>query len=98
MTADYVQAVAIGHMAVIMAGGPKGFGKLAILHQLHDDMTLGGNGAAFGRRSSDSEQLVATLKALRAVELGGASATEAIAILSLLRRYRRGGLVGGNLG
>ena len=78
--AGYAQAVATGHLPVIMAGGPKGSGELAIFHQLHEAMTHGASGAAIGRRVWGSEHPVATLKAVRAIVLGGASAHEAIAI------------------
>ena len=78
--AGYAQAVATGHLPVIMAGGPKGSGELAIFHQLHEAMTHGASGAAIGRRVWGSEHPVATLKAVRAIVLEGASADEAIAI------------------
>jgi DhnA family fructose-bisphosphate aldolase class Ia len=78
--AGYAQAVATGHLPVIMAGGPKGSGELAIFHQLHEAMTHGASGAAIGRRVWGSEQPVATLKAIRAIVLEAASAQEAIAI------------------
>ena len=78
--AGYAQAVATGHLPVIMAGGPKSYGELAIFHQLHEAMTHGASGAAIGRRVWGSEQPVATLKAIRAIVLAGASAEEAIAI------------------
>ena len=78
--AGYAQAVATGHLPVIMAGGSKGSGELAIFHQLHEAMTHGASGAAIGRRVWGSEHPVATLKAVRAIVLEGASADEAIAI------------------
>jgi fructose-bisphosphate aldolase, class I len=76
----YAQAVATGHLPVIMAGGPKGSGELAIFHQLHEAMTHGASGAAVGRRVWGSEHPVATLKAIRAIVLDGASAEQAIAV------------------
>ncbi len=78
--AGYAQAVATGHLPVIMAGGPKGAGELAIFHQLHEAMSHGASGAAIGRRVWGSEHPVATLKAIRAIVLEGCSAEEAIAI------------------
>ena len=78
--AGYAQAIATGHLPVIMAGGPKGSGELAIFHQLHEAMTHGASGAAIGRRVWGSEHPIATLKAIRAIVLDGASAGEAIAI------------------
>jgi len=78
--AGYAQAVATGHLPVIMAGGPKGSGELAIFHQLHEAMTHGASGAAIGRRVWGSQYPAATLQALRAIVLEGASAEEAIAL------------------
>jgi class I fructose-bisphosphate aldolase len=78
--AGYAQAVATGHLPVIMAGGPKGSGELAIFHQLHEAMTHGASGAAIGRRVWGSPYPAATLRALRAIVLEGASAEEAIAL------------------
>jgi len=78
--AGYAQAIATGHLPVIMAGGPKGEGELAIFHQLHEAMTHGASGAAIGRRVWGSEHPAATLQAIRAIVLEGASAKEAIAI------------------
>jgi DhnA family fructose-bisphosphate aldolase class Ia len=78
--AGYAQAVATGHLPVIMAGGPKGSGELAIFHQLHEAMTHGASGAAIGRRVWGSEYPAATLRAIRAIVLEGATAEEAIAL------------------
>jgi DhnA family fructose-bisphosphate aldolase class Ia len=85
--AGYAQAVATGHLPVIMAGGPKGSGELAIFHQLHEAMTHGASGAAVGRRVWGSEHPVATLKAIRAIVLDGASAEQAIAMYNQENRY-----------
>lgn len=76
----YAKAVATGHLPVIMAGGPKGEGDLAIFHQLHEAMTNGASGAAIGRRVWGSPHPVASLKAIRAIVMEGASAKEAIAL------------------
>ncbi len=76
----YAKAVATGHLPVIMAGGPKSSDELAIFHQLHQAMTHGASGAAIGRRVWGSQQPVATLKAIRAIVLEGATAEEAINI------------------
>jgi DhnA family fructose-bisphosphate aldolase class Ia len=77
--AGYAQAVATSHLPVIMAGGPKGSGELAIFHQLHEAMTHGASGAAIGRRVWGSEHPAATLQAIRAIVLEGATAEKAIA-------------------
>ena len=79
----YAKAVASGHLPVIMAGGPKTTDELAIFRQLHEAMTHGASGAAIGRRVWGSERPAATLDAIRAIVIDGASAEEAIAI------YRR---------
>ena len=76
----YAKAVATGHLPVIMAGGPKGSGELAIFQQLHEAMTHGASGAAIGRRVWGSDHPAASLKAIRALVLEGATAEEAIAI------------------
>jgi len=47
---------------------------------LHEAMTHGASGAAIGRRVWGSEYPAATLRALRAIVLEGASAEEAIAL------------------
>jgi DhnA family fructose-bisphosphate aldolase class Ia len=78
--AGYAQAVATSHLPVIMAGGPKGSGELAIFHQLHEAMTHGASGAAIGRRVWGSEYPAATLLAIRAIVLEGATAEKAIAL------------------
>jgi DhnA family fructose-bisphosphate aldolase class Ia len=78
--AGYAQAVATSHLPVIMAGGPKGSGELAIFHQLHEAMTHGASGAAIGRRVWGSEYPAATLRAIRAIVLEGATAEKAIAL------------------
>ena len=78
--AGYAKAVATGHLPVIMAGGPKGEGDLAIFHQLHEAMTNGASGAAIGRRVWGSPHPAASLKAIRAIVMEGASAKEAIAL------------------
>lgn len=82
----YAQAVATGHLPVIMAGGPKGSGELAIFHQLHEAMTHGASGAAIGRRVWGSEHPVATLKAIRAIVIEGAHVDEAIAIYTQAKK------------
>ena len=64
----------------MMAGGPKGSGELAIFHQLHEAMTHGASGPAIGRRVWGSGHPIATLQAIQAIVLDGASAGEAIAI------------------
>ena len=84
--AGYAQAVATGHLPVIMAGGPKGSGELAIFHQLHEAMTHGASGAAIGRRVWGSEYPAATLRAIRAIVLEGASAEEAIALYTQAKK------------
>jgi class I fructose-bisphosphate aldolase len=84
--AGYAQAVATGHLPVIMAGGPKGSGELAIFHQLHEVMTHGASGAAIGRRVWGSEYPAATLRAIRAIVLEGASAEEAIALYTQAKK------------
>ncbi len=76
----YAKAVASGHLPVIMAGGPKGEGDTAIFHQLHDAMTYGASGAAIGRRVWGSAHPAATLKAIRAIVMDGASAEQAISL------------------
>jgi DhnA family fructose-bisphosphate aldolase class Ia len=78
--AGYAKAVATGHLPVIMAGGPKGEGDLAIFHQLHDAMTHGASGAAIGRRVWGSPHPVASLKAIHAIVMEGASVKDAIAL------------------
>ena len=82
----YAQAVATGHLPVIMAGGPKSSGELAIFHQVREAMTHGASGAAIGRRVWGSEHPVATLQALRAIVLEGASAKQAIALYTQAKR------------
>jgi DhnA family fructose-bisphosphate aldolase class Ia len=84
--AGYAQAVATSHLPVIMAGGPKSSGELAIFHQLHEAMTHGASGAAIGRRVWGSEYPAATLQALRAIVLDGASAQEAIALYTQAKK------------
>jgi DhnA family fructose-bisphosphate aldolase class Ia len=76
----YAQAVASGHLPVIMAGGPKSDDELGIFHQLHQAMTHGACGAAIGRRVWGSAHPIATLEAIRAIVLDGASADEGIAV------------------
>ena len=80
----YAKAVATGHLPVIMAGGPKGKGDLAIFHQLHEAMSNGASGAAIGRRVWGSPYPFASLRAIRAIVMEGASAKEAVAL------YNRG--------
>ena len=77
---EILKAVASGHLPVIMAGGPKSDDPLAIFRQLHQAMTHGASGAAIGRRVWGSDDPVASLEAIRAIVLGGASADEAVAI------------------
>jgi DhnA family fructose-bisphosphate aldolase class Ia len=79
----YAKAVASGHLPVIMAGGPRSDDELSIFRQLHEAMTHGACGTATGRRVWGSPYPAATLKAVRAIVLEGASAEQAIAI------YRR---------
>ena len=81
--AGYANAVACGHLPVIMAGGPKTNDELAIFRQLHDAMTHGASGAAIGRRVWGSQRPAETLDAIRAIVIDGRSADEAI------ERYRR---------
>jgi class I fructose-bisphosphate aldolase len=76
----YAKAVATGHLPVIMAGGPKGEGDLAIFRQLHEAMTHGASGAAIGRRVWGSPHPMASLKAIHALVMEGASEKEAIAL------------------
>ena len=76
----YAKAIETGHLPVIMAGGPKGSGELAIFQQLYEAMTHGASGAAIGRRVWGSDYPAASLKAIRALVLEGATAEEAIAI------------------
>src|SRR5208282_3511435 len=72
--AGYAKAVATGHLPVIMAGGPKGEGDLTIFHQVHEAMTHGASGAAMGRCVWGSPHPAASLKAIRAIVMKGASA------------------------
>ena len=74
----YAEAVASGHLPVIMAGGPKTTDELAVFHQLHEAMTHGASGAAIGRRVWGSTYAAATLDAIRAIVVDGISAEEAI--------------------
>jgi DhnA family fructose-bisphosphate aldolase class Ia len=76
----YQQAIATGHLPVIMAGGPKGKGELDIFHQLHEAMRHGASGAAIGRRVWGSKKPVATMKAVHALVMEGAGLEQAIAI------------------
>ena len=76
----YQEAVATGHVPVIMAGGPKGTGELDIFDQLFDAMSHGASGAAIGRRVWGSQKPIATLKAIHALVLEGATREQAIAI------------------
>jgi fructose-bisphosphate aldolase / 2-amino-3,7-dideoxy-D-threo-hept-6-ulosonate synthase len=76
----FAQAVATGHLPVIMAGGPKDSSELAIFHQLHAAMTHGASGAAVGRRVWGGGQPAATLKAIRAIVMEGTSVQDAIAL------------------
>jgi len=78
--AGYAKAVATGHLPVIMAGGPKGEGEFAIFQQLHEAMTHGASGAAIGRRVWGSAHPVASLKAIRAIVMEGASVKAATAL------------------
>src|ERR1700722_2249327 len=78
--AGYAKAVATGHLPVIMAGGPKGESELAIFHQLHEAKTHGASGEAIGRRVWGSANPVASLKAVHAIVMEGASAKQAIAL------------------
>jgi DhnA family fructose-bisphosphate aldolase class Ia len=74
------QAVASGHLPVIMAGGPKSDGEFDIFYQLHEAMAHGASGAAIGRRVWGSAHPAASLEAVRAIVMDGASAKEAIAL------------------
>jgi DhnA family fructose-bisphosphate aldolase class Ia len=76
----YAQAVATGHLPVLMAGGPKSSDELAIFRQLSEAMTHGASGAAIGRRVWGCQRPTAALQAIRAIVLEGASAEQAIAI------------------
>jgi DhnA family fructose-bisphosphate aldolase class Ia len=76
----YQEAIATGHLPVIMAGGPKGKGEMDIFHQLHEAMNHGASGAAIGRRVWGSKKPVATMKAVRALVLEGAALEQALAI------------------
>ena len=76
----YANAVAAGHLPVIMAGGPKTPGEEAFFRQVHEAMTHGASGVAIGRRVWGSDQPAAVLKALRALVLEGASVEEAVKI------------------
>jgi len=80
----YARAVASGHVPVIMAGGPKSDDELAIFGQIRDVMDAGACGVAIGRRVWGGGKPAATLRALRALVMDGASAEEAAAI------YREG--------
>ena len=82
----YAKAVATGHLPVIMAGGPKSDDELAIFHQLHEAMTHGASGAAIGRRVWGSDHPAATLEAIRAIVLDGASAEEGIQIYNRAKK------------
>lgn len=76
----FAQAVASGHLPVIMAGGPKSDDELAIFGQLHEAMTHGACGAAIGRRVWAGRNPVATMKAIRAIVFDLASPGEAAEI------------------
>jgi fructose-bisphosphate aldolase / 2-amino-3,7-dideoxy-D-threo-hept-6-ulosonate synthase len=76
----FAQAVACGHLPVIMAGGPKTNDDLAIFRQLHEAMTHGASGAAVGRRVWGSPRPADSLEAIRAIVLEGRTAEEAIGI------------------
>ena len=76
----YARAVASGHLPVIMAGGPKGGGDLAIFRQVHEAMTHGACGVAIGRRVWGSDNPAAALEAIRALVFDGVDADRAIAI------------------
>jgi DhnA family fructose-bisphosphate aldolase class Ia len=78
--AGYAQAVATGHLPVLMAGGPKSSDELAIFRQLSEAMTHGASGAVIGRRVWGCQRPAAALQAIRAIVLEGASAEQAIAI------------------
>jgi len=76
----YATAIANGHLPVIMAGGPNSNDELAIFTQLKDIMTHGACGAAIGRRVWGSDRPGATLDAVRAIVMDGASVAQAISI------------------
>jgi DhnA family fructose-bisphosphate aldolase class Ia len=76
----YAQAVASGHLPVIMAGGPKCSDELAIFQQLYEAVTHGACGAAIGRRVWAGKHPHAVLQALHAIIFENASAQEAVAI------------------
>jgi DhnA family fructose-bisphosphate aldolase class Ia len=76
----YANAVAAGHLPVIMAGGPKTPGEEVFFRQVHEALTQGASGVAIGRRVWGSERPAAVLKALRALVLEGASVEEAVEI------------------
>lgn len=85
----YAKAVASGHLPVIMAGGPKSDDELTVFRQLHEAMTHGACGAAIGRRVWGSEHPIATLEAIRAIVLEGASADEGVAIYTQAKKQHR---------
>ena len=72
----YAGAIAVGHLPVIMAGGPKTDDELAIFHQLREAMAHGACGAAIGRRVWGSAKPAATLDALKAIVMDGATAED----------------------
>lgn len=76
----YAQAVATGHLPVIMAGGPKSNDATAIFHQLHEALTHGACGAAIGRRVWGSKNPALALDAVRALVFDGITPQEAIRI------------------
>jgi len=76
----YANAVAAGHLPVIMAGGPKTSGELDFLRQVHEAVTHGACGVAIGRRVWGSEYPVAAFKAIKALVMDGVTADQAIAI------------------
>ncbi len=76
----YAEAVAGGHLPVIMAGGPKSEDELAIFQQLHEAVTHGACGAAIGRRVWGNSKPAASLDAISAIIMDGASPEQAIAI------------------
>lgn len=73
----FAQAVKVGGLPVIMAGGPKSGDELAIFQQLHEAMTHGACGAVIGRRVWGSQSPGRSLDAVRAIVFEGASPADA---------------------
>lgn len=78
------RAVAVGHLPVIMAGGPKTADDLAVFRQAHEAMSHGASGIVVGRRVWGSQKPVSAMRAMRAIVFEGQTGDAAIAI------YKRG--------